>query len=519
MSDSEVMRSQRLLVGDGVVRLPKHEQPGSPRRWRARTVLLGVLLGLGALATVMVVRALTVRSRQIDVPAAAIPAGLDPEAAARRLAAAIRIKTVNRDDAPPAAAAFTALHALLHRAYPKVHATMRREVIAEHSAIYTWPGRDPSLAPALFLAHTDVVPIAAPDRWTHDPFAGHIADGYVWGRGAIDDKNSVLGLLEAAELLIAEGFKPRRTLMFAFGHDEETLGQGAAAMAAHFAAQKLRFEVVIDEGGLITEGVAPGVAVPLALVGVAEKGFVNLRLHAYGHGGHSSQPPKHTAVGRVARAIHRLEDQPFPMRIDGASAQMMAWLAPELPFGQRLALRNQWLLDPVIRAIYAEGKATAAALRTTTAPTMVSGSPKANVLPSHATATVNLRLLPGDTVPGVVSRVAGVIDDPKVEIEVLPGHSEPSPLSDPEAPAFRTVMAAVRAVIPEAVVVPYLTIGMTDARWYVGLSDNVYRHLPVRAGPDDLPRMHGADERVAIAHHAETIRVYVELLRRFGAPK
>lgn len=484
----------------------------SARRVIQRLVL-GVLVIVLVLLAVAVTRTLMVESRQVTAdPAPAL--AFDINAAADRLAQAVRIRTVTHtDQRKDDLQTFEALFTHLEASFPGVHRTLTRERVAGRNLLYTWAGSDPSLPPLLFLAHTDVVPAVDPSAWTHPPFSGHRADGFIWGRGTIDDKNGVLALLEAVEALIAEGLSPKRTILLAFGGDEETLGGGARALAAHLKAKGVSPMLILDEGGIISDGIVPGVAPPVALVGIAEKGYLSLKLTAKGHGGHASMPPPMTAAGRVARAVSRLEANPFPMRIDGGAALFMAWMAPEMAFKERLAFRNQWLLTPIIKGIYAKKKSTAALLRTTTAVTMLSGGPKENVLPQEAWAVINFRILPGETRDSVEARVKRVVDDPDIEISRRPMGGEPSPLSDPNKPGFKLLHKSIAQVAPKTIVTPYLTVGATDARAYVGLSDQVLRFGAVRLESEDLGRLHGVDERIAEADYAQQIRLYAQLIR------
>lgn len=478
-----------------------------------KRALLAALLILFVLVAIALVRAFTGTSRQITAPAAPALA-FDQAAAAQRLAAAIRIRTVTHtDQSQDDLSTFTALFAHLEASFPAAHRTLTRERIAERNLLFTWRGSDPSLKPLIFLAHTDVVPVVDATAWTQPPFAGVVDDTFVWGRGAIDDKNGVLALLEAVEALIASGFAPKRTTYFAFGGDEETLGSGARAMAATLKDRGVKAHLILDEGGSITDGIVPGVARPVALIGVAEKGYISLEFVAKGHGGHASMPPKMTAAGRIARAMTRLEADPFPMRIDGATQLFMEWMGPEMGFTEKLAFRNQWLLSPLIKSIYAKKGSTAALLRTTTAVTMLSGGPKENVLPQEARAVVNFRILPGESRDSVEARVREVIADPAITISRRPMGGEPSPLSDPDKSGFALLQTALAKVAPEVIVTPYLTVGATDARAYVGLSDQVLRFGAIRLKPEDLGRLHGVDERIAIADYTRQIRLYAQLIR------
>ena len=397
--------------------------------------------------------------------------------------------------------------------FPRAAAALVRTDFAR-ATLYRWRGSDPSLAPVVMMAHVDVVPVDQPQSWTQAPFGGVVRDGFVWGRGTIDDKGSLWAQLEAVELLLAEGAKPTRTVFFAVGHDEETGGSGAAAVADHLTGELgLRPWLVLDEGGMITHGVVPGATRPVAVVGVGEKGYVSLRLEARSAGGHGSMPPARTAVGRVARAVARLEARPFPMHIRGGAEHFMDWMAPELPFGQRVALSNRWLLSPAIRSIYNKKPSAAAQLRTTTAPTMLAAGTKDNVLARQASAVINFRILPGETVASTVERVTRVINDDAVTVSILDGfQAEPSPTTDPNGAGFAVVQTAYAAVFPQAIVTPFLMVGATDARHYAGRADHVLRTLPLPATAVDLARFHGVNERIGCQDLGQMVRFYRQVL-------
>jgi carboxypeptidase PM20D1 len=383
------------------------------------------------------------------------------------LAAALRLETVSHEDSAAfRAEPFLALHRLLEGAYPHAHARLAREVVADYSLLYTWRGSDPSLAPMLLTAHLDVVPVtpeALPD-WDHPPFAGEIADGFVWGRGAIDDKGSLIALFEAVEQLVADGFVPKRTILLAFGHDEEVGGaRGAGALSELLRKRGVRLWMSLDEGlAVISE--TGGITGSAALIGVAEKGFLTLEITAREPGGHSSTPPRQTAIGRLARAIERLEQNPLPARIDGVAAQMFDALAPQLPFERRLAIQNRRWLAPVLEWALARDPATNALIRTTTAVTMVRGGVKENVLPQSATATVNFRLLPGDSVEEVVAHVREVLGDDALEIAQRTA-DEASDVAPTAGPQFDALKAALAEVDPSLPVAPAHVLGGTDTKW------------------------------------------------------
>lgn len=455
----------------------------------------------------------------------ATPVEVDATAASERLARVIRLRTVSfQEPSEIDRDAFLALHAELEQAFPLVHATLVKEVVGELSLLFTWPGTDAAAKPVLLMAHQDVVPVlgGTEDAWTHPPFAGTVADGYVWGRGSLDDKSSVTGILEAVELLLAEGFAPARTVYLAFGHDEEIGGFGGAKKIAELLAERgVELEAVLDEGGFLTEGVLAGTTLPVALVGIAEKGYVTLELGVDGEGGHSSAPPPQTAVGVLSRAIARLEADPFPARLDGATAAMFQRVGPTLPFAQRLVFANLWLTRPLALRALAARASTSAMIRTTTAATMVRGSEKENVLPIRATGLVNFRILPGDTPESVEERVRRVVDDPRVMIRPLPNRNPPSPVSDVAHPAFRKLEQAIRQVSPEEnlIVAPYLLIAQTDSRHFAGISEAVFRYVGAKIDQHDLAGFHGSDERLGVESYVRAIRTYAQYLRNIAGPE
>ena len=440
-----------------------------------------------------------------------------PDGAAERLAGSLRIATISSDSADEFdGEAFVELHGYLERAFPRVHSHLQREKVAQHSLLYTWQGTDSSLKPILLVGHMDVVPVepGSQNKWDYEPFGGRIADGHVWGRGAIDNKSTVLGTLEAVEMLIAEGFRPTRTVYLAYGHDEEVGGRGGAReIAALLKNRGVELEMVLDEGGVIGDGVLPGVSAPVALVGIAEKGFVSVELSVRTAGGHSSLPPAHSAVGIVSGAVAKLERNQMPARLEGPTRLMFEQIGPRFQYPQRAIFANLWLTRAIVLRKLVNTPTTNAMVRTTTAPTMFQSGTKDNVLPSYARAVVNFRILPGDSIAAVVEHVRRTIDDDRVKIEIGGRFTaEPSTVSRTDSQSFRTLERSIRQVTPDVVVAPYLVVVVTDARYYAGLSRNVFRFLPLRLTSRDLDRMHGTNERIGINEYHTAIRTYRELL-------
>jgi len=478
-------------------------------------VVAGAVLVLAAVATV---RAVRMRSRQVT-PAVAASVAIDPVAAANRLAAIVRVPTISWGDASRRdTTAFDGIVNILSESFPNVHRTLSREAFARWSLLYTWAGSRSDLSPIILTSHLDVVPVepGTEARWTHPPFAGTVADGSIWGRGTIDDKSGVAGLLEAAEALVTAGFKPTRTIYFAFGHNEEGGGDpsGAVEIARTLAARGVHDAWLMDEGGLIYDQLL-SVRQPIALVGIAEKAVVTMELVAHSAGGHAAMPPVPTAVGLLARAIDRLEQHQMPAQLNGPTRQMFETLAPEMSFGMKVAFANLWLTRPVMLRIAAGRPQTNALIRTTTAPTMLSASPKVNVLASEAHAVVNFRLLPGDDTASVEQHVREAIDDSRIDVRLLGATGVPSRVAATGSPEFASLARSIRAIYPNVVVSPYLTIAATDAREYSSVAPNTYRFLPIYQH-GALEMIHGTDEHVTIDAYEKAVRIYATLIEQLS---
>lgn len=482
-----------------------------------KKLLAALLLVLAVLAAVMLYRAATVFEDSQPEPAGGFTAvRIDQQSAVGRFSRALTFQTISHDDRSRFdARAFRDFHDFLQTAFPLVHRRAERTVIGDFSLVYHVRGSNPALEPVLFMSHFDVVPVeeSTLGEWTYPPFSGTVRDGIVWGRGSVDDKIGVLALMESLEALLGEGLRPQRSIYFAFGHDEEVSGRGGAAMIAkYFEDQGIRFDFVLDEGGAITRGMLAGVDRPVAVVGISEKGYVNLVLSVQAPGGHSSQPPDQTALGILARAIVRVEDNPFPARLDYLLPTLEA-IGAHMPFGARLALGNLWLLSPLVKGSLLKDKDSAAGIRTTTAATMASGSPKSNILPTRASAVINFRILPGETVETVRERVVELIDDARVQVSAEFG-TDPSPVSPIDSRGYSIIARTIRAMDDAALVAPYMVRGGTDAKYFYPLSSNIYRFLPISIDAETVKRVHGIDEHVSVAQYLQAIRFYYHVIRQ-----
>lgn len=437
-------------------------------------------------------------------------------AAVDRFRELLRIPTISHADEDAIdGAAFDTFSTTVERLYPLLHARLEREVVAGHSLLYRWRGRSES-DPLVLMAHIDVVPVVEED-WQHAPFEAVIVGegdaAEIHARGAIDDKGSLVAILEAVEGLVASGFTPARDVYLAFGHNEETAGGGAQAMVALLHSRGVRPGLVLDEGGAVVEGAVPGVTVPTAMVGVAERGVMTLLLTVHEAGGHASTPPALPATARLARAIHRLHRRPFPPRITAPIRAMFATLAPHTRPPLRTVFARMGVLGPVMARIFPRlGPELNAMVRTTAVVTELSGAPGENVLAATARAAVNIRLLTGDTVAGVTERVRRVIADDAVEIEVRHA-SDPSPISPWRGEPWRRIATAVSvAVGTEVVTTPYIQLGASDSRWFTTVSEHVYRFTPFHLTRSERDALHSHDERIRVASWLTGIDFYRELL-------
>ena len=481
-------------------------------RWSIRRSLFGVAGLLLVLLGVFGTRAWQVDSRQVDTEPVQVRVASD---APQRLARALQIRTVtNRRPAQLDSSAYRALYRQFATAFPRVHARLDTTHVNGLSRLYTWTGRDTTLAPLVLMAHVDVVPVEDSSQWRHPPFGGRIADGHIWGRGALDDKSSAVGILEALETLLRRGAHPRRTVHVALGHDEEVGGsRGGRALAERITANGVSPALVVDEGGAITRGALPGLHDPLAVVGVAGKGYLSLRLTAQQPGGHSSVPPTQTSIELLGRALDRLREHPLPSRLTGVAGTMFDYLAPEMPTPMRAILANRWATAPLLRWVLNRRPPTRAAIRTTTVATRLQAGVKDNVIPTTARAVVNFRILPSQSVDEVVAHVRATLGDLPVEQEVL--RSTPPPaVSRADGPAFRLLQRTIGQVTADSVVVaPYLVPGRTDSGYYADATDAVYRFVPYQLTPADQSRIHGPNERISVSDYRTVVQYYMQLVR------
>ncbi len=474
---------------------------------------VGVVALMGG---IVAVRTATFKpATQVDPNAVTIAAAtpVDQANAALHLSQAIQIQTVshqNRDENDWAQ--WDRLHAWLATTYPAAHAAMTREILPNKALVYTWQGSDPSLAPIILMGHQDVVPVTAGTEgdWKHAPFAGEIAEGSVWGRGSVDDKGTLIMMFEAADAMAAKGFKPKRTIIFVSGQDEEAGGTGARAAAALLKSRGVKALFALDEGMAVVKDF-PMVNRPVAVIGLGEKGYATLKIVAPAKGGHSSAPPAETGVETLSKAVLAVTSHPFPMRFSGPGADMIKAIAPYAGGIVKVAAANTWLFGPVLISQLSKSPASAATLHTTIAPTMLRGSPKENVLPQDATAWINYRIAPGQTAADIMGRARAVTKDLEVQLSWEGQTHDPSPVSSTTSEGWKMLaaLASDGGTIPVA---PGLVTAGTDSRYMTGVAQDVYRFAPIHASVDEFGMIHGTNEHMTLANLKRMTDFYTRLI-------
>lgn len=442
---------------------------------------------------------------------------LSPYAGAEgRLAALVRVATVSHfDKAMEDPEAFSHFRAALFAAYPLSASRLLWAEVGPRAILGEWPGSDASLPPSILCAHYDVVPAGEEAAWSFPPFAGDVADGYVRGRGSQDTKVTLSGIMEACERLLALGFTPKRTVYLAFGGDEETGGlEGAARIADLLRSRGVKAGFLLDEGGVVARGIIGFAKRPVALVGISEKGYVDVAVEAAGVAGHAAMPPRHTAAGVVSKAVKAVEDHPFPTAMTYTLKGFLNALSPYVSPAYRWLFSNLFLTSPLVRRALAASQSTNALVRTTAAATMLSASDKENVLPRKARAVFNVRILPGGTVGQALARIERLASRHGARASFAHhGHAnEPLPESPLDHEGYRAIELALGKAHPEAACVPFLFMAATDTKHYRSVAEAMYRLTPISQDAKELAGIHGVDERVSVENARRCCLFYESLI-------
>ena len=436
-----------------------------------------------------------------------------PDSAVAHLSMAIQIPTVSpQDPSRIDSGVFLQYRSFLQSAYPLIHQRLSRETVTDFSYVYTWKGTDPALAPLILMAHYDVVPVepSAVKFWTVQPFGGEIRKDTVWGRGAVDDKCSMISIMEAVEALLRQNYTPRRTILLCFGHNEESTGQGAIAIVKLLQQKGIRADMVVDEGGEITTDRLPGVHRPVALIGIGEKGYATFELLVEKAGGHSSRPDKETAIDILSRALYKLQNEKTPRRILPPTREFLTRISGSSEdLFQKMALNNLWLFEGYVLYKMGEDKDGRAMTSTTIVPTILESGVRENVIPSEARALVNSRILPGESIKEVEEFIRKAIGDDRVKITITGDFStEPSAMTDFHSDAFKKVADAASTVADDIIPAPFIMLGATDSRNFRAISNGVVNFCPTTDGKG----YHGIDERLPVRDFQRAIQFYTLLI-------
>jgi len=447
--------------------------------------------------------------------------------AAERFAELIRCRTIHPEKAgenwsPDDYSEFVRFRELLEKFYPLVHQAMERELVNDHSLLYRWPGQN-SEQPLVLMAHYDVVP-AEDEQWSHPPFSGKISEEQVWGRGSLDTKCTLFGIMEAAEALLKDGFKPKQDLYLAFGHDEETMGKGAPAIVELLKTRNARPVMVLDEGGAIIEGVFPGVKQPIAVVGMTEKGLTDIEVLLEGSGGHASTPDRINPLAVMSKVILQLDKNPFPASMPVEVREMFSILGKHMPFGLRIIFANLWCFKPLLMAaLPLVGRELNALCRTTCVFTMAEASKAANVIPDRVRVVANLRLAATETCDQALEYVTGQAlqatvrarkakDPLKLSVKRIYGH-DASPSTSPDSAAYHKLVEVVGSVFQNVLVTPYIMLGASDSRHFCAICDQVLRFSPLKMSKEELRSIHGINEKISFDQLSGVVAFYYNLVR------
>lgn len=475
--------------------------------WLIPSVLAAVLV------IILVILIRTLRFKPKDAPVEpAEDIDLPCEKIVQDMVDMVRCKTVSsRDPSQVDWAEFGKFRILLAERFPRIRAACKMEMIGPTGFLYHLPGKSAE-KPSVCMAHYDVVP-AEEELWSKPAFEGIVEDDIIWGRGTLDTKGTLCGVMEALELLLAEGYVPENDLYLSFSGEEEVDGATCSMIVSYLGKKGVKPAIVVDEGGAVVDHTFPGVPGQCAMVGIAEKGGVNLDFTLESEGGHASTPPAHTILGQLSKAVTRIEGNPFPYQMTKPTAEMFDTVGRHSTFLYRMIFANLWCFSPVLDLL---GKKTGgelnALMRTTVAVTRMEGSQAYNVLPPKASFGINMRLLGEDTVESVVARLKKVIKNDKIAISVVSG-SNPSPCSETACEEWGKLAHAIRQTWPETIVSPYLMMACSDSRNYCAISDHVYRFSAMHLSKEERAMIHGNDERIPVETLLTTVKFYIRLLK------
>ena len=473
-------------------------------------LLFGMIAALLILAAVVIIRTLAFKV-QLQEKKEYVSYDVDGEKAVRDLAEMIKCRTVssvNKEEEDEAE--FDKFKELLPKLFPNIHKACKLENVGDRGLLYHFKGKKPE-SPTVLMAHFDVVSVDE-DNWEKPPFDAVLENGVLWGRGTLDTKATLNGAMQALEKLISEGFVPENDLYLAFAGDEEVNGHGAPMIVDLFEKRGITPGIVVDEGGAVVQKVFPGVSEPCALIGIGEKGMLNLEFSYSGNGGHASSPKPHTPVGILSAACVKVENNPFEFRITKPAKEMFNVLARHSSFAYRMIFANLWLFKGVLNMICKKsGGELNALMRTTCAFTQMEGSKGMNVIPPNARMVANLRLLEGDTTDSAIEYIGKAVGNPDVKLTKINGMN-PSRVSSLECEAWSRIKDAVAGTWQDAIVAPYLMVACSDSRHWGRISDKVYRFSAMAMTNEERATIHGNNERITVGAIEKTVEFYLRLI-------
>jgi len=439
---------------------------------------------------------------------------------AERLSQAIQYQTISSKEASDTdQKPFAEFNDFLFKSFSGALSKLTLEYSSEYSLLFSLKGKQPSLAPMLLIAHSDVVPAQnhradTTSGWQYPPFSGHIDDQYVWGRGALDNKSAILAIFEALEKRARSNAEDsHRTIYIAVTHDEEVGGyRGAKKIANYLKDNNIRPYFILDEGQAVTQGVIPNVEKPVALIGVSQKGYMTVELSAKGEPGHSMMPPEATAISSISHAINLLTNSPMSPKMTGPVKSMFRELSHEMGFPTNVALFHNWLSEPLLIAQLEKNPATNALIRSSMSVNVISGGIADNILPKQVTSLLNYRIAPHNTSDEILAHIRKAIDGTGVEMKVVSAIEEAAPITDHKGDAYQIVEQAITDIFPDVIVAPSITLSTTDSRHFADLSPNILRFCPILLNKRDLNRFHGVDERISRENYIQMIDFYGRLI-------
>lgn len=470
-----------------------------------------LLIALAVFLLIININALMIKTPELNKDKSKKSVEVDTGLAADNLSKMIRCKTVShKDESKIDQNEFDKFRTLLEELYPSVYGRSEKEDIAG-GLLFRIKGKSSS-SPSVLMAHFDVVPVDE-EKWSVDPFGGEIKDGFLWGRGTLDTKCSLFGIMESAEALLDAGFVPENDIYLSFGCNEEIAGDCAPTIVNTLKERGISPAFVLDEGGTILSSNIKVFPHDIAAVGIAEKGPMDVELTVKGESGHSSQPPVHTAVGALARDIVKIENRQFPMRMNNAVKAMFKAIAPHTPYLGKLVLGNLWCFSPLIKFACKHNKTAAALFRTSMAFTQLEGSKGANVLPGEAKAIVNIRLSEGETPASAIEHMRKAANDPELSFRIV-NYSNPTPCAKASGKYWDAIVDSIDNNFTNTVVSPYLMMGGTDSRFFNEISTEIYKFAPTLTGGGLLKTIHSDDERISIDNIEPLIGFYTDLMKK-----